>query len=162
MDAVTLKLLEAEIKDQLDKIEQVYFELEDRASSMRPDSPALIESVAYQLHNLYTAVEDLLKIVANAFENNVADLSRWHSQLLHRMSLTIAGIRPALLSTESAELLNELRAFRHFFRHAYGRPLNFNRVTENLKFAQHLRPLLHRDATQFLYSLGLSTGEEEA
>ncbi len=154
MDAASLKVLKAEVEDQLDKIEQVYAELEDRASQMYPHTPSQIESTAYQLHNLYNAIEDLLKIVASAFENSVTDLSRWHTELLHRMTLEIEGIRPALLSTESADLLNELRAFRHFFRHAYGIRLDFDRVERNLDTARQLRSLLPRDATCFLQQLG--------
>ena len=90
--------------------------LEDRAAAqMRPETYSLIESAAYQLHNLFNAIEDLLKIVANAFENSIADLSRKHTELLDRMTLDIKGIRPSLLSAECASYLHELRAFRHFF-----------------------------------------------
>ena len=160
MDPVRLKVLQAEVTAQLDRIEQVYTELEDRASLMRVDSPGLTESAAYHLHNLYSAVEDLLKLVASVFENNVVDLSRWHSELLRRMSLEIEGIRPALLSEESAGLLNQLRAFRHVFRHAYGQRLDFDRVQENLVAARELRPLLFSDVTTFLRSFSSTeTGE---
>lgn len=159
MDSIKLRLLEAEIKAQLEKIERVYLELEDRAGQMQPELPTPIESTAYQLHNLYNAVEDLFKVVANAFENHVTDLSQWHTELLRRMSLKISGVRPALLSQETADQLNELRAFRHFFRHAYNIRLDFRRVEQNLEVAQNVRPLLRRDVTAFLQALGLS-GEE--
>ena len=86
MDAIRLRVLEAEIEAQLARIDQVYAGLDDRAGEMRPETEAVIESTAYQLHNLYNAVEDLLKIAATAFENSVADLSRWHTELLDRMS----------------------------------------------------------------------------
>jgi hypothetical protein len=150
MDAVRLKVLQAEVEAQLEKIERVYEALEDRAGQMHPDHPGSIESTAYQLHNLYGAAEDLFKIVASAFENSVTDLSRWHTELLHRMTLEIQGVRPALLSTESAELFDELRAFRHFFRHAYMRQLDFSPVEQNLTRARQLRSLLPRDVVQFL------------
>jgi uncharacterized protein YutE (UPF0331/DUF86 family) len=154
MDAARLKVLQAELEAQLEKLEQVYVELEDRAAQMNPNAPGYIESTGYQLHNLYNAVEDLFKIVANAFENSVTDLSRWHTELLRRMALDIQGIRPALLSTESAELLNELRAFRHLFRHAYGVQLDASRVEQNLARARKLRSLLPRDVTHFLKQFG--------
>ncbi len=159
MDAVSLKVLQAEIEAQLEEIKQVYVELEDRANQMAANTPAQIESTAYQLHNLYNAVEDLFKIVASAFENSVADLSRWHTELLRRMTLEIEGVRPALLSTESADLLNKLRAFRHFFWHAYGVPLEANQVKQNLTPARQLRPLLSRDVVAFLRALGLRNKE---
>jgi hypothetical protein len=156
MDPIRLRVLEAEVTAQLAEIEQIYETLENRASQMRPESPIPIESTAYQLHNLYNAVEDLLKIVANTFENHITDLSQWHTELLRRMTLQISGVRPALLSTETAGLLNELRAFRHFFRHAYNVRLDFRRVDQNLDVARKVRPLLPRDVTAFLQALGLS------
>ena len=128
--------------------------LEDRAAAqMRPETYALIESAAYQLHNLFNAIEDLLKIVANAFENSIADLSRRHTELLDRMTLDIKGIRPSLLSAECASYLHELRAFRHFFRHAYTVPIDYGRVQQQLANVQQIRPLLRRDVAMFLASL---------
>lgn len=155
MDPVKLKILEAEVKAQLANIRQVYVQLEDRAGQMQPETPALIESTAYQLHNLYSAVEDLFKIIAGAFENSVTDLSQWHTELLRRMTLDVPGVRPALLSQESADLLNELRAFRHFFRHAYGQSLDLVRVEQNIRIARQVEPVLARDVSRFLASLGL-------
>lgn len=156
MDRASLKLLEAEIKDQLEKIDQVYDELEDRAAQMQSGDLGYIESTAYQLHNLYNAIEDLYKIVAGAFENNIIDLSHWHTELLRRMTLTIEGIRPALISKESALYLDELRAFRHVFRHAYNIRLDPRKIEENVKKARLVRPLLPRDIQTFLHALGIS------
>lgn len=153
MDRARLKLLEAEVQAQLDKVEQIYGELEDRAAHI-DHSLGYVESAAYQLHNLYSAVEDLFKIVAGAFENNIADLSRWHTELLRRMTLTIEGIRPALISKESAELLDELRSFRHRFRHAYLTQLDSRRVRENIERARSLHSRLLNDVQTFLQTLG--------
>ena len=153
MDTIRLRVLQAEVEAQLAKIEQVHDELENRAGQMQADHPGSIESTAYQLHNLYSAAEDLFKIVASAFENGVADLSRWHSELLHRMALNIQGVRPALLSPESVKLLDELRAFRHLFRHAYLRRLEFYPVEQNLDRARQLRLSLPRDVAHFWQQL---------
>ena len=153
MDAVRLRVLEAEVAAQLAKIEQVFAELEDRAGQMQPGKSAFIESTAYQLQNLYNAVEDLLKVVAAGFENSIADLTRWHTELLDRMALEIRGVRPSLISAECAAHLHELRAFRHFFRHAYGVSIDYDRVQENLAKARLIRPLLRRDVDTFLAAL---------
>jgi hypothetical protein len=155
MDSVSLRTVEAQVKAQMANIDQVYDLLRQRTAEMPDDAPAYVESAAYQLHNLYSAIEDLLLIVAKAFENHVTDLSRWHTALLQRMTLEIRETRPALLSAESAALLNELRAFRHFFRHAYGVPIQPQRVAENTERAWQVRPLLERDVALFLEKLGL-------
>jgi len=156
VDAVRRSLLEARVRSQWDIIEQVYATVEKRAAALRPDEPALLEGLAYQLHNLYNAVEDLLKVVADVFENSLRDLPRWHTELLERMRLEIEGIRPALLSPELYSLLDELRSFRHFFRHAYGRRLREERVLEVLRRAREAHPLLKRDLEHFLNRLGAS------
>ena len=78
-----------------------------------------VSHLGYMLHNLYSALEDLFQEVAKTFENRVEDPQRYHRELLKRMSLEIPGVRPALLSTPTHSLLNELRGFRHVFRHAY-------------------------------------------
>lgn len=74
---------------------------------------------ALKLQQLYTAIEDLLKQIAKAFENHVQDLTSFHKELLIRLNTEIPKIRPAVLSEESFLLLDKVRAFRHFIRHAY-------------------------------------------
>ncbi len=58
MDPVRLKVLQAEVKAQLDRIARTYLELEDRAGQIQPESTPMVESTAYQLHNLYSAISD--------------------------------------------------------------------------------------------------------
>lgn len=161
MDAVRLSVLRAEVRGQLNKIERVVVILEERASEWAPNDAATVESVAYQVHNFYSATEDLMKIVANAFENSITDLSQWHTQLLNRMTLEIEGVRPALLTTETAALLHELRAFRHLFRHAYSTTLDFSRVEQNVVRARQVRTLLTRDVDAFFETLKVSESRDE-
>jgi hypothetical protein len=153
MDAIKLSLLRAEIERQMDRITQVYDTLEQRIAELSSGGAPLVESAAYQTHNYYSAVEDLLQIVAKAFENNVVDLARWHSELIDRMTLHIPGVRPPLLSTQTATLLHRLRGFRHFFRHAYDVPLDPSEVQQNWNVTQQLRPLVEQDVATFLQAL---------
>lgn len=150
-DDVTLLI--ADITTQMSFVKTALETLEDRLQGVQPDDPVRLESIAYQLHNLYNAVEDLLKLVAAHFENHIADPARWHSELLYRMSQDITDIRPALLSDKSYRLLNGLRGFRHFFRHAYNVPIEFEELRLNIERAQQLYPQLTQDVDQFLQSL---------
>jgi len=99
------------------------------------------------------SVEDLLKLVAAAFENSIADLSRWHTELLDRMTLESKGVRPSLISAECAKHLHQLRAFRHFFRHPYGVAVDHDRVRENLTKVRQIRQLLRRDVGAFVAAI---------
>jgi hypothetical protein len=114
-----LIVLKTDLDTQLALVELLFERLEERAQNLAPTDMKQLESVAYQLHNVYAAAETLLEIVATHFENHIADASRWHSALLLRMAQPIEGVRPALLSGEALQLLDALRGFRHFFRHAY-------------------------------------------
>ena len=50
-----------------------------------------------------------------------------------RMLVEIEGVRPGLLSSSGYRLLNELRGFRHVFRHAYSYGLDNERVNALLR-----------------------------
>ncbi len=148
-----LTILETDLATQMSFVGSVVATLEERTHGVGPDDPVRLESVAYQIHNLYNAVEDLLKLVAAHFENNIADPSRWHTELLYRMTQDISGVRPALISAETYRLLNGLRGFRHFFRHAYSVPIEFDQLKINIRRARQLFPALSQDVDRFLQKL---------
>ena len=72
-------------------------------------------------------MENYFLRVAKCFENNV-DMLNWHKDLIKRMSLEIEGIRPALLQSKDVPLIDELRAFRHVFRHIYQSELDVEKL----------------------------------
>lgn len=148
-----LTVLESDLNNQMILIEQVAHTLEERVAGEWRNDPIRMESIAYQIHNLYNAVEDLLKFVAAHFENNIADASRWHTELLRRMEREIAGVRPALLSEECFLLINGIRSFRHFFRHAYNVPIDPDLLQVNLNKARRVHPCLAQDVNHFLQQL---------
>lgn len=94
----------------------------------KPSKRAETTHLAYLLHNLYCSVEDIFQEIAKTFENKVEDPAKYHRELLKRMYTDIPGIRPKLLSSESYHTLDELRGFRHIFRHAYDYELDSERV----------------------------------
>ncbi|HHT9144153.1 MAG: hypothetical protein Q7J76_03305 [Candidatus Brocadiaceae bacterium] len=151
MDKGKLTVLKADIDAQIREIETIYAKLDER----RQEENRLtgIESIAYQLHNLYCAFEDLFKIIANTFENNIQDKASYHMELLKRMAISIEGIRPSLVSQESYALLDNLRSFRHLFRHAYSYELDIRKVRIVLDDAMKLREIYRKDTNIFLGNL---------
>ncbi|MFZ5452009.1 MAG: hypothetical protein ACOZF2_09105 [Thermodesulfobacteriota bacterium] len=95
-----------------------------------PDSREKVSHLGYLLHNLYCALEDIFREVAQTFENQREDPARYHRELLKRMHCEIPQIRPPLLTSRSYPLLNELRGFRHVFRHAYDYKLSADRLAQ--------------------------------
>jgi len=152
MDEARFSILRSEIEAQIGVIESIYKKIEKRIKGMEKSESSL-ESSAYQLHNLYCAFEDLFRIVANFFENTIENRGSYHIELLRRMSISIKGIRPALLSDEAYKLLDSLRAFRHFFRHAYAYEIDSRKIKIVLEDAFRLRKIYQSLARNFLKSL---------
>lgn len=150
MDKERLAILRSEIKAQIREIDTIYNKVQERK---RKRGKTGVESLGYQLHNLYCAFEDLFKIVADTFENQIQDKSQYHIELLKRMTIPIEGVRPPLLSQEGYYLLDNLRAFRHFFRHAYTYELDERKVKIVLEDAMKLKGLYWQDIKVFLDSL---------
>jgi len=150
MEKAKLAVLKAEVKVQLDEIGIIYNKIEERKGKK---DQITLESLGYQLHNLYSAFEDLFKIIAYTFENQIENKSRYHIELLKRMSIPIEGLRPALISVETYQLLDSLRAFRHFFRHGYAQNLDERKLLIVLDDALKLKNLYERQVKEFLGKL---------
>lgn len=88
-------------------------------------------AVASGIHNIFNGVEDIFKSVAKDIDGSVPAGGDWHQDLLDQMVAEIEGIRPAVISNDLYELLNELKQFRHLVRHKYGVELKSERVEEN-------------------------------
>ena len=140
--------LKADIGADLQAIEQIYATLARQGDAIASDEQAIV--VGYYLHNLYNAFESIFQSIAEAFENDIADKSRWHSLLLRRMTLDIEGIRPRLLSDEAYQCLDELRRFRHLFRSMYASSLDVERLKLVLNKARRLETLYRTDIDRFL------------
>lgn len=104
---------------------------------------------ALKTQQFYTAIVDLLKQAAKSFENNIDDLGSYHKALLVRMHTDIPNTRPAFLSKESYLLLDKIRSFRHFIRHAYDCELDENELNNIQNKIQTEFRLFTDDFTKF-------------
>ena len=111
----SISLLLGYFNSQEEEIERLYKEIK----SVEPANKEKTIYLAYYLHNIYNAFEDLFKEIAKTFENRLEDPTAFHKELLKRMTIEVPGIRPKVLSRGSFLVLDELRGFRHIFRHAY-------------------------------------------
>ena len=130
-DSERLRLLHGQLEDDYRFIQQCarrHIDMRSRAEQAA-DSEMAYMALAYLIHNLYTAFESYFLRVAKHFENNLDD-SAWHRELIDRMRIDVPGIRPALISPQIAEDLDELRRFRHRFRNIYKSQLRADRVLE--------------------------------
>ena len=148
MDEARTAILKAEIDSRERDIDRIYERIEQRTGIFRQTAEG-VDSMAYQIHNLYSAFKQLFETVVHFFENRLEE-ERYHIDLLRRMRLEIDGIRPALVSDDAFDLLDELRRFRHFFRHAYTAELNPEKLDDLLGKARRLREIHRQDVVKFM------------
>lgn len=140
-------ILERSIQDDLQTIERLYEELGDpRLEDMNQEGLIV---VAYRLHGLYSAFENIFRNIAKAFENQL-DPSSWHRQVLQRMKLDLSPVRPALIDEEAYEKLDELVRFRHLFRTGYGLRLDSQRLQLVVRKAMELKVIYPQQMAGFL------------
>ena len=141
----------AEFDYQVQQIDSIYDSLKKKALTIEKQRVTIdsIESAGYWMHNLYCAFEDLFKMVAGFWENNLIANGEYHIHLLKRMLVEIKGVRPALLTSDSYKFLNELRGFRHVFRHAYSYGLDAERVSALLRKILDQKDVLKGDLQTF-------------
>jgi hypothetical protein len=141
-------ILERNVQADLEVIERLYSELGKPELAESDEQEALIV-VAYRLHSLYSAFENIFRNIATSFENHL-DPSSWHRQLLERMRLDLNPVRPAVLDAEAFEKLDELLRFRHLFRTGYGLRLDALRLQLVVRKAQELKAIYRRKIERFL------------
>ena len=56
---------------------------------------ATLSVVAVSVHHFYGGAESAFERIARAFEGTPDRSDRWHQELLERMALALAGVRPA-------------------------------------------------------------------
>ncbi len=146
-------ILKSEIKNDFKKLNNIFdkFEAAYKKYLGSEEYSRLVES-AFYVCQLFSGFENIFKNVAKTFENNV-EQDYWHKSLLERMRLDIQDIRPALLSEESFKCLDELRAFRHFFRHAYDTDLNKDKFIFVADKVFSVRDIVSKDINSFLHFL---------
>jgi hypothetical protein len=138
------ELAEAELRSLLAEIDTARDLLGRLASELKETDPGdqaspsreVLALLAMDLHSWYTALEALMVRVLTVFEGGIPAGEASHALVLRAALRGIEGVRPAVLSAGLRESLDEIRRFRHFFRHAYALDLRYDR----LRCA--LRPLL--------------------
>lgn len=84
-------------------------------------------ATAAAVENVYGGVEEILKSIAANIDESLPRGDQWHRELLDQMAVDVDA-RPALMTAELRDQLDELRQFRHLVRHRYGSELEPARV----------------------------------
>ena len=146
-----LAALSAIITRDLEAIDRLAAELSALETALNLSQPAFrdLAAAAYVLHNIYGALENIFEQISRTFENHVILPAQWHRELLTKMFLEIPKIRPAVLPPELRGFLNDLRGFRHVFRHSYEFELDSEKLTLLVRKWNKARPSLISAVSDF-------------
>ena len=115
-----LSRLAGRVRDNLSEVDTVLQRIKEgwqRCLSSSDDY--YLDGVALNLHGLYSGLERIFELVAEVIDGEKPAGENWHLSLLQQMSNDIPGVRPAVISEKSFDLLNEYRGFRHVVRNVY-------------------------------------------
>ena len=146
-----LPLLRGEIKNTtavLERINAFYGDYQQRIAAQSPRATETAIVLADILVSYYTCLETLFLRISQYFENSLTP-DKWHSDLLHKMTLEVPGVRRAVVSADTFAGLEELLKFRHFKRYYFEFRYDWDRLDYLQKRFEQVRPLLDRDLDQF-------------
>lgn len=155
MDELKLAALRGELVADCHVAEQTLQTAEARLAE-RTDSG--LEAGSHYLARLYNIIEQMGVRIAKIFENQLAEESGWHAELVRRLSIPIQGVRPAFFSEECLQPLRELRGFRHVFTHAYDLRLDPDKIALLLKYARQVVPTLRPSCQRFIRQVAEQEG----
>jgi hypothetical protein len=142
------RVLAGRIHRELEELGRVVTRAERalEAARQRPEDQDLyLDSAALNLHDFYSGLERVFSLIASSVDESVPRGHEWHRELLRQMGTDIPQVRPAVLSAQTMQALEEYLGFRHVVRHIYAFEFDFERVE---RLVRHLRPLFERVSTE--------------
>jgi len=141
-----LQVLYAEIKDELENLKKLLTEAKE--IKQKEASNVSVRAGGSILHDFYTGAERVFEMIANTIDKRVPSGLGWHAELLNQMTLEIPGLRPHIISKETAKLLDEYMRFRHLFRKRYGFELKWIHIKNLLKKMPAVYKALEKDISK--------------
>ncbi|MCS6958995.1 MAG: hypothetical protein RMK91_02990 [Pseudanabaenaceae cyanobacterium SKYGB_i_bin29] len=144
-----LSILVSQIEEELQLLQRTISRIQSQVKKAKTTNDEdYWHAVAANLVSFYTGMENIFKLIANNLDNYLPQGADWHIQLLRQMQ-TGNSYRPAVIQSETLQLISEYRSFRHVFMNNYA--LNLDSTKLDL-LAQKLPVTydhLHKDMKSF-------------
>ena len=106
-------------------------------------------AIGAMLHNCFGAMESALERLVEAVDGSLPTGRNYHLELIRRAAAPVPEVRPAIISAALAADLQQLRQYRHAFRHAYG-DYDYKRAAGNVPVAARAVPALASEIRAFM------------
>lgn len=145
-------VLAARIRQELEALEKVATRAK-RALALAhkyPDDEDLyLDAVALNLHDFYTGLERVFYHIAATLDEVVPQSRDWHQELLKQMAEERPQIRPAVISEETRESLDEYLRFRHVVRNIYAFEFDSERLGRLVQGLDFVFPRINKELQAF-------------
>jgi len=108
-----------------------------------------IKAIALTLHSIYTGYEKIVEILIKGIDGDLPTAIDYHTALLKRATYEIPEVRPPIISEETFNLLNVLRAYRHKLRRTYTYLISPHKVIDLTEMAVKSWEFLNKDWESF-------------
>jgi len=142
------------IEFELERLRQLLATHRELIATCREREPTAIElsALAMLLHSFYTGVENIFKRIMVEGDGEPERGEAWHRDLLDRMA-TAKGSRPAVISIELRDQLDDYLAFRHVFRHVYSFELSWEKLGPLIFDYSDVHAKVTAEVTAFVWQL---------
>lgn len=148
-------ILKSEINKGISVLKKIY-DFYDNYVTTEYDSKARRMDQAIVISDLicryYTCLETIFLRISQFFENTLSK-EKWHQDLLQKMRLQIDGIRNAVISDETYNILVELLKFRHFIRYYFELEYDWDKLDFIKKKFKQADEKVKEDLSEFLIFL---------
>lgn len=156
-------LLADRIQQELNDLAQVVARTEraiHAADHYVEDNDLFIDAAALNLHDFFAGLERIFQQITTHVDGNLPAGQGWHRQLLEQMQIDLPNLRPPVLSSETAESLDEFLRFRHVVRNVYAFQFDAERIE---RLVSQMRPAfiqVQAELQQFIILLQQIAGDE--
>lgn len=133
----------------LDRVADRAFSIWLRAQQLPHEQDLFLDAVALNLHGFYSGLERLFELIARHLDDSQPSGETWHRDLVIQMARPVENLRPAVISAQNLQWLDELRRFRHLVRNVYTFNLVPGKIEPLVTSLTEMWPLLRVEILAF-------------
>lgn len=120
-----------------------------------------LDAVGLNLQGFYNGLERLFESIARQIDGSIPEGGSWHRDLLKQMALDVPGVRPSVISQETAVALEDYLGFRHIVRNLYTWDLDPTKVSQLVDRLPKIISMLDADLEKFGHFLEAAARADE-